>query len=84
MAALLSEKTGRPIRYVSPGLMRFFRAKRKLGIPKMMIFVMIMLHYLPRYSKRGHELTGTVLEITGRQPLTLADFIEREKSKFNP
>ena len=50
----------------------------------MMIFVMIMLHYLPRFSKRGHELTGTVLEITGRQPLTLADFIEREKSKFNP
>lgn len=84
VAALLSEKTGRTIRYESPGLMHFFRAKRKLGIPKMMIFVMIMLHYLPRFSKHRNELTGTIREITGRRPGTLAEFIEREKSKFNP
>lgn len=84
VAQLLSEKTGRKINYESPNLLRFFRAKRKLGMQKMMIFVMIMLHYLPRFSKKGNETTSTVQEITGRAPGTLANFIEREKDRFNP
>lgn len=84
VAALLSRATGRKISYESPNLMKFFRAKRKLGIQKMMIFVMIMLHYLPRFSKKKSELTDTVQEITGRAPGSLAEFMEREKLSFNP
>lgn len=82
VAALLSEITGRKVSYESPNLMKFFRAKRKLGIQKTMIFVMIMLHYLPRFSKKENELTDTVKTIAGRTPGTLKAFIERDKNKF--
>lgn len=84
VAGMLSRATGRTITYESPSLMKFFREKRKLGIPKMMIFVMIMLHYLPRLSKKRSPLTDTVLNITGRAPGTLSPFMEREKFRFDP
>jgi hypothetical protein len=60
----------------------FFSSKRKLGISKPMIFVMIMLHYLPRLGKNLPRLTNTVKEITGKQPSRIEEFIEREKGKF--
>lgn len=84
VATLLSRVTGRNITYESPSLMKFFREKRKLGIPKMMIFVMIMLHYLPRFSKKRSPLTDTVQNITSRTPGILEAFLEREKLSFDP
>lgn len=84
VAELLSSVLGRKIAYESPSLMKFFREKRKLGLQKMMIFVMIMLHYLPRFSKKKSELTQTVQEITGKSPGTLHSFMEREKRRFTP
>jgi len=84
VAALLSQATGRQISYESPNLMTFFREKRKLGIPKMMVFVMIMLHLLPRLSKKTNALTETVKKITGRPPGTLKAFMEKEKLSFDP
>jgi uncharacterized protein YbjT (DUF2867 family) len=83
VADLLSEVTGRTIIYESPTLLSFFRKKRALGLQRMMIFVMIMLHYLPRFSKKENELTSTVQEITGTAPATLKSFMEREREKFN-
>jgi len=84
VAALLSQVTGRQITYESPGLIKFFRAKRKLGIPKMMVVVMIMLHFLPRFSKKTLGMTDVVESITGRPPGTLKTFMEREKNSFRP
>lgn len=84
VAEILSEKTGKKIRYVSPSLIRFFLKKRKQGVPAAMIFVMIMLHYLPRFSKKPGRLTDDVKNITGRTPGTLEAFIERELKKFEP
>jgi len=60
VAQLLSQKLNREIRYESPNLMQFFRAKRKMGVSKAMIFVMIMLHYLPRFGKNLPRLTHVV------------------------
>lgn len=82
VAELLSHQLHRPIRYESPNLLRFYLAKRRLDIPNAMILVMIMLHYLPRFGKNEPRLTGTVEEITGQAPGTLAAFIEREKHQF--
>lgn len=84
VAVLLSSVTDRKITYESPNLMKFFREKRKLGLQKMMIFVMIMLHYLPRFSKKKSELTQTVQAITGKLPGTLRSFMERDKQRFTP
>ncbi|GAB1454385.1 SDR family oxidoreductase [Draconibacterium sp.] len=82
VAQILSRVLGKTIQYESPSLMKFFRSKRKLGISKPMIFVMIMLHYLPRLGKNLPRLTNTVKEITGKQPSRIEEFIEREKGKF--
>jgi uncharacterized protein YbjT (DUF2867 family) len=82
VAQLLSQKLNREIRYESPNLMQFFRAKRNMGVSKAMIFVMIMLHYLPRFGKNLPRLTNVVEDITGKKPGTLAIFIERESARF--
>ncbi|NJM16970.1 MAG: NmrA family NAD(P)-binding protein [Bacteroidales bacterium] len=82
VAAEMTHVLGKTITYESPNLMRFYRAKRKLGIKKEMIFVMILLHYLPRLTSNKPRLVTTVKEITGRSPLRLADFIRREKHSF--
>lgn len=82
VARILSETLGKTIRYESPNLVRFFNAKRKLGIPRPMIFVMLMLHYLPRFGKNQERLTNVVKEITGKSPAVLRKFIEREKEMF--
>lgn len=82
VAKMLSAATGKEIRYESPNLLKFYRVKRRLGIPKMMIFVMIMLHYLPRFAKKENNLATTVRDITGREPGTLAAYFAREKENF--
>lgn len=82
VAKLISEKTGKSIRYESPSLLKFFARKRKLGIAPAMIFVMIMLHFLPRLGKNKPRLTSVVKDITGKNPGTLKEFVEREKDKF--
>lgn len=84
VAAMLSSITSRQITYTSPNLVKFFREKRKLGMQKMMIFVMIMLHYLPRFSKKKAELFDTVKQITGHDPGSLEAFIRRERTSFLP
>jgi uncharacterized protein YbjT (DUF2867 family) len=82
VAKILSETLGKTIRYQSPTLLKFFNAKRKLGISTPMIFVMIMLHYFPRFGKNNPQLTIVVKSITGKDPVTLREFEEREKGKF--
>jgi uncharacterized protein YbjT (DUF2867 family) len=79
---LMSEISGKSLRYESPNLVKFFLHKRKLGMAPAMIFVMIMLHFLPRFGDNKQRLTTTVKDITGKNPGTLRDFIEREKDKF--
>ena len=83
VAEELSNQLGRKISYKSPNLIRFYFRKRKLGIPRQMIFVMIMLHFLPRFGKNKAKLTSVVKDIAGKEPETIEDFIKREKSKFS-
>lgn len=82
VAQILTEVLGKTIRYESPNLKSFFKKKRKLGVPASMIFVMIMLHYLPRFGKNKPRLTNTVQEITGKAPGTIEEYIQREKIEF--
>lgn len=78
MAALLSSGLGTTIRYESPGLLRFFMAKRKEGIPVPFILVMIILHYLPRFQKEP-PLSQWVEVLTGRSPTTFIQYISDHK-----
>ncbi len=82
VAEILSEVLGKNIKYVSPNLINFYIRKKKQGMPLNMIFVMIMLHYLPRFQNQNIKITHEVKTITGHQPGRLKDFIIREKEKF--
>jgi len=81
-ARLINQHVQNPITYVSPNLLRFYHAKRKQGIVPAMIFVMIMLHFLPRLGKNQPRLTHVVKQITGREPVTLEEFVRREAPKW--
>ena len=78
MAKILSEILGTDIQYKSPNLINFFLKKRKEKMPAMLIFVMIMLHYLPRF-KQEPEITGWVAKILNRQPTTFEQFVTDNK-----
>ncbi|KFD40045.1 NmrA family transcriptional regulator [Schleiferia thermophila str. Yellowstone] len=74
MADKLSKGLGRRIEFISPNLLRFFIAKRKDGLPIMLILVMIMLHYFPRFQNTP-KTTNCVKELTGLEPKTFDQFV---------
>lgn len=83
VAILLSNQLGRNIRYVSPNLFAFYREYKKQGIARPMIFVMIMLHFLPRFKKNEARITTVVKDITGAEPGSLKHFIKRKHAIFS-
>ncbi|MGY6561756.1 MAG: NmrA family NAD(P)-binding protein [Luteibaculaceae bacterium] len=78
MAKILSNLLRTDIQYISPSLLSFFLAKRKENTPTMLILVMIMLHFFPRFQKEP-ETTNWVDKITNRQPTTFEQFINDNK-----
>ena len=79
MARLLSKNLGIDIQFKSPSLISFFLTKRKEKAPIMLIFAMIMLHYLPRFQKEP-ETSYWVEKIINRQPRTFEQFINDNKN----
>lgn len=79
MCTILSKGIGRKIQFVSPNLISFFLQKRKESVPLPFIFVMVMLHYLPRFQKTL-PTTDWVEKLLGRLPNTFNEFVERERS----
>ena len=78
MAMTLSSNLGIEIQFKSPNLISFFLTKRKEKTPTMLILVMIMLHYFPRFQKEP-ETTNSVETIINRQPTTFEQFINDNK-----
>ena len=78
MARILSNILGTDIQYKSPNLISFFLTKRKEKTPTMLILVMIMLHYFPRFQNEP-ETTNWVQKIINRQPTTFEQFINDNK-----
>ena len=73
MASLLSSNLGIDIHFESPNLLSFFLTKRKENVPTMLILVMMMLHYFPRFQQEP-EITDWVEQITNKQPTTFEQF----------
>lgn len=78
MAKILSNKLDSKIEYISPCLINFFLSKRREGVPVMLILVMIMLHYFPRFQSEP-EITDWVEKITSRPPISFDEFILNNK-----
>lgn len=81
IATILSEVLEIPIRYLSPGLLQFYRTKRKEGFTTGYILVLIMLHYLPRFQKEP-PISQSIWQLTGRAPTSFRQFAERHKAQL--
>ncbi len=81
MAGILSDILGTAIQYKSPNLISFFLTKRKEKTPVIMILVMIMLHYFPRFQQEP-EITDWVAKISKRQPTTFDQFVKDNKTQL--
>ncbi|MFA9392360.1 MAG: NmrA family NAD(P)-binding protein [Prolixibacteraceae bacterium] len=77
----LSKCIGCEIKFQSPSILRFFKLKKKEGMPNGFIVVMIMLHLLPRFQKPP-TISNHVNKLTGKKPTLLSEFFEREKNLF--
>ncbi len=77
VAEMLTRVTGKPMRFRSPWLPSFFLKKLRNGERISMVFVLMMLHFMPRFAKPP-PLSDDYETLTGRQPGTLEEFIKRE------
>lgn len=75
MATQLSNGLETKITYESPNLLKFYWTKRKEKMPFMLVMVMIMLHYFPRFQKPPN-ITDNIKKITGNEPISFRQFIK--------
>jgi uncharacterized protein YbjT (DUF2867 family) len=73
---LLSTTLGIKITLRSPSVLSFYFTMVRAGHDKEWVKVLIMLHYLPRFSPPP-PLTNDLAQLLGRPAGTLAEFIER-------
>lgn len=78
IALKLSKGLGKTIKYESPALLSFFITKKKEKMPTMLILVMIMLHYFPRFQKEP-DTTDCIANILNKQPKEFDQFIFENK-----
>ncbi len=78
---LLNGSVKNPIRYLDLSPFKFYALKKKDGMAKGYIIVMIMLHFLPRFQKEP-AISNFYEKLTGKKTTRLEEFIEREKGKF--
>lgn len=71
-----------PIRYRNVNPFKFFGIKKREGMEKGMIIVMIVLHFLPRFQK-APGISDFYERLTVKKPTDLITFIEREKKYFD-
>ena len=78
----MNESIDNPIRYKNVNPLGFFKIKKRDGMVKGMIIVMILLHFLPRFQKEP-KVSDFYERLTGKKPTDLKTFIEREKKQFD-
>lgn len=79
---LINSSVDDPIRYKNVNPLKFYRIKKRDGMVKGMIIVMILLHFLPRFQKEP-KISDFYERLTGKEPTDLKTFIEREKKRFD-
>jgi uncharacterized protein YbjT (DUF2867 family) len=83
VADIMSEVLGRKIRYVDPGLPRFWWRMRKRGVTLDAIVFMTIVYNLTR-AGMNNPLTSTVQDILGRPPTPMRAFITDYRRFFEP
>ncbi len=78
---IVNSIVAKPLRYRNMNPIRFYFRKKREGMKSEMIFVLILLHFLPRFQK-APKISDVYQRTTGKLPTTLAQFVEREKVKL--
>jgi len=78
---LLTQATGKLIRFKNINPLSFYFQKKKEGVKSGYALVMTILHFLPRIEGNP-RISENYQKLTGKEPTTLIEFIEREKEKF--
>lgn len=78
---MINKVVTKPVRFESVNPLRFYRVKKRSGMAKGMIMVMLLLHFLPRFQKEP-KISNFYENLTGKKPTNLKDFISREFKKF--
>ena len=78
---LINNSIDNPIKYKNVNPFRFYQIKKREGMVKGMIIVMILLHFLPRFQKEP-KISDFYERLTGKKPTDLKSFINRERKKF--
>jgi len=81
VTCLINQILHKPVTYKSVSPCKFYRLKRLEEVPKGMIIVMILLHFLSRFQKEP-KISDCYEQLTGKKPTELAGFIKRERQKF--
>ncbi|HET6559692.1 MAG TPA: NmrA family NAD(P)-binding protein [Prolixibacteraceae bacterium] len=81
VAQVISEVTSLKVEFMNVHPLRFYQLKKRQGLSKGMIVVMILLHFLPRFQKQP-RISDFYYQLTGKQPTTVKEFVEREHSAF--
>ncbi|PIY08903.1 MAG: NmrA family transcriptional regulator [Flexibacter sp. CG_4_10_14_3_um_filter_32_15] len=79
---ILTEELHKQFVYKSPNLISFFIKKKKEGEKTAFIFVLIMLHFAPRFQKPP-KISDDFEKLTGEKPNSLREFIKREMNEQN-
>jgi uncharacterized protein YbjT (DUF2867 family) len=74
---LITAVTGRKITYKRINPVSFYFKKRKEGVQSGFAMVMTILHFLPRFQSEP-MISAYIKILTGNEPTTLKEFIERE------
>ena len=80
-SSVLSDVLSKKIVYVNSGLLAFYVRKRREGMPVAYVCVMILLHFLPRFTS-APAVSPIYEEVFGKKPNSLRHFLEREKFRF--
>lgn len=78
---LINSQIEAKIIYESVNPIKFYQIKRKDGLQKGMIMVMLLLHFLPRFQKEP-RISKFYEDLTSKKPTRLIEFIKREKNHF--
>ena len=68
--------------YRSPSLLKYVGHSLRQGKPLSFILVMLLLHYLPRFSRHSVTIESDFERFVGRRTMSLVDFITLKRSLF--
>ena len=84
VAGIMTAVLGRTVRYTQPGLVAYAtRARRDLGLPPALVAATSVIYTTARLGLAA-GLSPATAELLGRPPITMAEFVEREREHLLP